>query len=59
MSFNFDVGRYAVYIWPAYAITAAVLVWMIAASLLAARRWRAEAERLQAAADAQKPAAKP
>lgn len=48
MSFDFDAGKYAVYVWPAFALTAAVFGWMIADSLLTARRWRAEAQRRQA-----------
>ena len=54
MSFDFDAGKYAVYLWPAFAISAAAFVWMIVDSLLAARRWRREAERLQADLDAEK-----
>jgi heme exporter protein D len=38
------VGSYGAYIWPAYALTAAALVWMVADSLLRARTWRAKAE---------------
>jgi heme exporter protein D len=45
---SFDAGKYAVYIWPAYLLTAAFFVWITAASLASARRWRREAERLQA-----------
>jgi len=48
MHFDFDAGKYAVYIWPAFALTAGAFVWMIADSLASARRWRREAERLQA-----------
>jgi heme exporter protein CcmD len=33
MSFDFDAGKYAVYLWPAFAISAAAFVWMIADSL--------------------------
>ena len=44
---HLDMGKYAVYVWPVYAITAAVLVWMVADSLLRARRWRREAQRLE------------
>jgi heme exporter protein D len=47
-NFDFDAGKYAVYVWPAFALTALVFAWMIADSLAAARRWRAEAERRQA-----------
>ncbi|PLR18642.1 heme exporter protein CcmD [Caulobacter zeae] len=50
MQFDFDAGKYAVYVWPAFALTAAVFAWMIADSLSVARRWRAEAERRQAEA---------
>ena len=38
------VGAYGAYIWPAYAVTAAALVWMVADSLIRARLWRARAE---------------
>jgi heme exporter protein D len=51
MSFDFDAGKYAVYLWPAFAISALAFAWMIADSLLGARRWRREAERLQAELD--------
>lgn len=36
---------YAAYIWPAYALSAGVLVLLAADTLLRARRWRREAER--------------
>jgi len=36
--------KYAAYILPAYAITAAVFLVMVAGSLLHARRWRRRAE---------------
>ena len=55
MSFDFDAGKYAIYLWPAFAISAAAFAWMIAGSLLTARRWRREAERLQAQLDAETP----
>ena len=42
-----DAGRYGAFIWPAYAITAAGFAWMIIATLLRARRWRREAEKLE------------
>jgi heme exporter protein D len=56
MSFDFDAGKYAVYLWPAFAISAAAFAWMIADSLLTARRWRREFERLQAQLDSEKTA---
>ncbi len=37
---------YAVYIWPAYAISALVLGGLAIASVLHARRWRKRAEEL-------------
>ena len=47
-----DLGKYAGFILPAYGLTAAFFVWIIAASLISSRRWRCEAERLQAEKDA-------
>ena len=43
---DLDVGKYAAYIWPAYAITALVFVVLIAGSLAHARRWKKRAEEL-------------
>jgi heme exporter protein D len=37
---------YAVYIWPAYGLTALVFAILIGASLAHARRWKARAEEL-------------
>ncbi len=51
MSFDFDAGKYAIYLWPAFAISAAAFAWMIADSILGARRWKRETERLQAELD--------
>lgn len=51
MSFDFDAGKYAAYLWPAFAISAAAFAWMIADSVLTARRWKREAQRLQAELD--------
>jgi heme exporter protein D len=42
---NLELGKYAVYVWPAYAISALVIVAMLVQSLLRARRWRMAAER--------------
>ncbi|MBQ1543366.1 MAG: heme exporter protein CcmD [Caulobacteraceae bacterium] len=42
---DLDVGKYGAFVWPAYAATAAALAWMIADSLIRARRWRREVER--------------
>jgi heme exporter protein D len=52
MILDFDAGRYAVYVWPAFAISASAFGWMIVDSLAQARRWKRELERLQAEQDA-------
>ncbi len=44
---HLDMGRYAAFVWPVYAISAAALVWMVVDSLGRARRWRREVERLE------------
>ena len=48
---NLEVGRYAVFIWPAYGVSALVLLGLLLDSLARAARWRkaAEAERDAAA----------
>ncbi len=48
---SFDMGKYAAFVWPAYAISALVLAGMILDSLSRARRWRREVERLKAEGD--------
>ena len=42
--FDFDAGRYAVFVWPAYGVTALVFLVLILDTLLRARRWRRAAE---------------
>jgi heme exporter protein D len=56
MTLDFDAGRYAIYVWPAFAISATAFAWIIVDSLAQARRWKRELERLQAEA-AQEPKA--
>jgi heme exporter protein D len=41
---DFDAGKYAAFVWPAFAVTALAFAWMIADSLARARRWKREAE---------------
>ena len=48
---DFDAGKYALYVWPAFAATLAAFAWMIGDSLLRARRWKRELERLSKDAD--------
>ena len=54
--FDFDAGKYAVFVWPAYAITAVVFIALIADSLLRARRWRQAVEAREAEAREKEPA---
>ncbi|MEO8812353.1 MAG: heme exporter protein CcmD [Caulobacteraceae bacterium] len=42
-----EAGRYALFVWPAYGVSAAGFAWMIADTLARARRWRREARRLE------------
>ena len=41
---DFNAGKYAVFVWPAYAITAVVFLVLIADTLARAGRWRRAAE---------------
>jgi heme exporter protein D len=43
---DLDAGAYAPYLWPAFALSALVLGWMVVDSLIAARKARAEARKL-------------
>jgi len=45
---DFDAGKYAAYVWPAFIATTVVFAAMIAGSLNHARRWRRRAEELGA-----------
>ena len=42
---DLDAGRYAAFVWPAYGVSALVLLALVADTLLRARRWRRRAER--------------
>ncbi len=42
---DLDAGKYAAFVWPAYAITAAVFAGMIWATLARSRHWRRRFER--------------
>ncbi len=44
MTFDFAAGKYAAFVWPAYAITALVILVLVVDSLWRARRWRRAAE---------------
>ena len=43
---DLDMGRYAAFVWPAWAISALVLAALAVRAILAARRWSAELRRL-------------
>jgi heme exporter protein D len=45
---NFELGKYAAYILPAYAITVVVIAAAVAETLARTRRWKREVERLEA-----------
>jgi heme exporter protein D len=40
-------GKYAAFIWPAYAVTAIGFAWMTLDTLLRARRWRRRTRELE------------
>jgi heme exporter protein D len=44
---DFDMGAYAAYVWPAWGISAVVLVGLTVRSALVSRRWKAELKRLE------------
>ena len=44
---DFAAGKYAAFVWPAYAITALVFAVLIIGALARARRWRRAAEALE------------
>jgi heme exporter protein D len=39
--------KYALFVWPAYAVTALAFAWMVVDTLVRARAWRRRAERLE------------
>ena len=41
---DFDAGKYALYVWPAFAVSALFLAAMIVDSLARARRWKRDVE---------------
>ena len=44
---DLDMGKYAGFVWPAFAISAVVLAALVVRAGLAARRWKAELKRLE------------
>ncbi len=44
---DLDMGTYAAFVWPAWAVTVGVLFAVVARCLTQARRWKRELERLE------------
>ena len=44
MSFDFEFGRYALFVWGAYGLSAAAIVLMVLQSLALARSWSHKAK---------------
>jgi heme exporter protein D len=42
---DFDAGKYALYVWPAYAVTGLVFLVLVVDSFVRTRRWRRAAEK--------------
>ena len=54
---DLDTGKYALYVWPAFGVTALAFAWMIWSSLSFSRRWRKRSEELKASRPADRDAA--
>jgi heme exporter protein D len=54
----FDMGGYGAFVWPAYALVAALLVWLLVARIGRLKRRESELARLEQARDAGRPPAK-
>jgi heme exporter protein D len=48
---DFDTGKYAVFIWSAYGLSAGVFAVLNVGAILHARRWKARFEALRSKAD--------
>jgi heme exporter protein D len=48
---DFNAGKYAVFVWPAYGLTVLVFLVLIIDTLARARRWRREVEAAEASLD--------
>lgn len=45
---DLDMGSYAVFVWPAWAVTIGVLAAVVGRCVTQSRRWKRELERLEA-----------
>jgi heme exporter protein D len=48
---DLDMGQYAAFVWPAWAISALVLAALAVRAAMGARRWSAELKRLEGETD--------
>lgn len=48
---DLDMSPYAAFVWPAWGLSVLVLAALVVRALVAARRWKAELERLERDAD--------
>jgi heme exporter protein D len=53
----FDMGGYGAFVWPAYALVAALLVWLLVARIGRLKRRESELARLEQARDSERPPA--
>ena len=44
---DLDMGAYPAFVWPAWGISAIALAALVARSIVAARRWKRELDRLE------------
>jgi len=44
---DLDAGKYAAFVWPAFVLTAVLLAWMVADTLIRTRRWRRRVRQLE------------
>jgi heme exporter protein D len=54
----FDMGGYGAFVWPAYALVAALLVWLLVTRIGRLKRRESELARLELAREAELPPAK-
>jgi heme exporter protein D len=48
IALSLSAGKYAAFVWPAYAVTLLGFAWMIVDTLARARRWRRKVDQLEA-----------
>jgi heme exporter protein D len=48
IALSLSAGKYAAFVWPAYAVTLLGFAWMIVDTLARARRWRRKFDQLEA-----------